>query len=197
MSRGFHRMRSMPAWDPRNGRAGPWIQTYTGRRFYLADPRADDVDIRDIAWALGHETRYGGHLARFYSVAEHSLYASALAPRGLELEGLLHDGAEAYYKDLPRPLKELLPDYKALEARGNRVVRERFGLHAVQPPIIKTIDIALLADERREILGKTGPGAEWDWDPGPGYGITIAGWPPVEAAERFLQRYIDLTGGKE
>ena len=52
-------------------RIGDWMQTYSGKRYYPVDPRIEDVDINDIAHALSHLCRYGGHCSRFYSVAEH------------------------------------------------------------------------------------------------------------------------------
>jgi hypothetical protein len=43
-----------------------WMQTYTGRAFWPLDPNVDDVDPVDIAHALAHLCRYGGHTKRFY-----------------------------------------------------------------------------------------------------------------------------------
>lgn len=195
MSTGFYR--SKPFWKPKDGRVGPWIQTYTGRRFYFLDPRPEDIVIEDIAWALGHLCRFNGHVRRFYSVAEHSMLVSAALPPKLQLAGLLHDAAEAYTGDVTRPLKHLVPAAVGIEAAVALAIRRRFDLGSLPAPEIKAADMALLADERREVLGRTGEGAQWDWDPGPGFGIAIPGWPPAEAAERFLQRFLDLTGAKD
>jgi hypothetical protein len=54
-------------------RTGDWIVTYTSKQFYITDPHPDDVDIIDIAHALSMLCRYGGHSAKFYSVAQHSV----------------------------------------------------------------------------------------------------------------------------
>src|SRR5690606_23156115 len=40
---------------------GPWIQTYTGRRFYVTAPRPEDVCIEDVAHALSNICRFTGH----------------------------------------------------------------------------------------------------------------------------------------
>jgi hypothetical protein len=48
-----------------------WLQTNSGGRFYPFNPRVEDVNIADIAHALSLLCRYGGHVDRFYSVAEH------------------------------------------------------------------------------------------------------------------------------
>ena len=57
-----------------------WMETWTGGRFSLREPRPEDVDILDIAHALGHVTRYTGHVSAHYSVAEHSILVSQLVP---------------------------------------------------------------------------------------------------------------------
>lgn len=194
MSFGFYR-RASPHFAGRDGRVGPWVQTYTGRRFYFLEPRPQDIDLADIAWALAHLCRYNGHVQRFYSVAEHSLILSALVPAHLAAAALMHDAAEAYLGDVTRPLKQLLPDFAALDRRVSVAIAGRFGLSYPWHEAIKAGDMRLVGDERRELLGTEGEGAEWDWDPGPGWGVPIAGWAPVEAAERFLQRAADLGLG--
>lgn len=56
----------------KHGDDSTWIQTFTGRQFWPLDPRAEDVDIRDIAHALSMKCRYNGHCREFYSIADHS-----------------------------------------------------------------------------------------------------------------------------
>lgn len=87
-----------------------WIQTYTGRQFYPLAPRAEDVDLRDIAHHLAMKCRFTGACRKFYSVAEHSVRVVwCLTDGGHDTavlrRGLLHDAAEAYLPDLARPLK--------------------------------------------------------------------------------------------
>jgi len=57
-----------------------WIQTYTGKPFWILEPHADDIDIVDIAHALSMLCRYNGHTKRFYSVAEHCYLLSFAVP---------------------------------------------------------------------------------------------------------------------
>lgn len=95
-----------------NERKGDWIQTYTGRQFWPLDPKPEEVCIEDIAHALSQQCRYAGHTIRFYSVAQHSVEIALRVPRAAALWGLLHDAAEAYLVDLPRPVKYLMPAYK-------------------------------------------------------------------------------------
>jgi hypothetical protein len=57
-------------------RAGDWIQTFSGRRFYPADPRPDDMDIGDVAHALSMVCRFNGHVRFHYSVAQHAVLSA-------------------------------------------------------------------------------------------------------------------------
>ena len=50
-----------------------WIETRSGRRFDVANPREEDVHIEDIAVALAHTCRFGGHALRWISVGWHSV----------------------------------------------------------------------------------------------------------------------------
>jgi len=90
--------------------ATEWIQTASNKTMSFTDPDPKAVNINDIALALARQPRYSGHGSFFYSVAQHSIYAAAIAPRHLRLHALLHDAHEAYTGDIPRPLKELLGD---------------------------------------------------------------------------------------
>ena len=82
-------------------RTGPWMLTATGHRFFLNDPRPEDIHIEDIAHALANICRFGGHSRTFYSVAEHSILVAEILrqdsqPRHVIFAGLMHDAAEAY-----------------------------------------------------------------------------------------------------
>lgn len=88
----------------------PWertgvVATYTGGSVDVFDP--DDIALPDIAAGLAHTCRFGGHCRQYYSVAHHSLHVASELPDGaprLRAIGLLHDAAEAYLGDIPRPL---------------------------------------------------------------------------------------------
>lgn len=120
------RERRLAAWQGR--RAGDWVLMPSGRPFWPIDPRADEIDIEDIAFSLSHLCRFGGHCKRFYSVAEHSVYVSRLVSPEAALWGLLHDASEAYVGDMPRPLKRMLPEFVMMEGKVQQAVAERFSL---------------------------------------------------------------------
>jgi hypothetical protein len=81
--------------------------TFTGRLVDPLDLKREDICLKDIAHALALKCRFGGHCQTFYSVAQHSCLA-AIHERDMNQKALclLHDAAEAYLFDIPRPLKE-------------------------------------------------------------------------------------------
>lgn len=133
-----------------------WMQTFSGLAFTPSDPQGDQIVLTDIAQGLAHTARYCGQTRRFYSVAEHCVHLAryALEHHGLQAAriALMHDAAEAYICDIPRPLKMLLPGYKMLEARVEKVIADRFGLPSLSDPYVKKLDDRILEDERRVLL---------------------------------------------
>jgi len=92
------------------------ITTFTMKSVDPIHALAEDMDIRDIAHALSLLCRANGHFPQFYSVAQHCLNCAREAKaRGyserVQLACLLHDAAEAYMADMPRPVKQMLPEY--------------------------------------------------------------------------------------
>lgn len=173
---------------------GDWMQTYTGRAFYPLDPQPADIHPTDIGHALGMLCRYGGHVRRFYSVAEHCVLMSHAVPAEHALWALLHDATEAYVVDVPRPLKRMLPEYRAIEDRVMRAIIERFELSDTMPDQVVGADRRILLDERAELLAPPPmPWASYLEEQEP-LGVTIAGWEPAIASRRYLQRFYQLTG---
>lgn len=149
-----------------------WIQTRTGLRFDYANPCPDMIELEDIAHALAHTCRYGGHCDPFYSVAEHSVH---VLERVLELEpgnadlaraALLHDAAEAYIGDFPSPLKRYLgANVRKLEAEIMAAVAERFAvpIELFSHPSLHRADLEVLMAEAPQLLTPA-PGREWGPD---------------------------------
>lgn len=169
---------------------GPWMETYTGRKFYPFTPTAFDIDIRDIAHHLAMECRFAGAVSEFYSVAQHSVLAYRLCG---EPWGLLHDAAEAYLKDLPRPVKErawmlqsdgeTFEHYRDVERRVQAAVATRFGLTLPMPEVVKAADNVLLVTERRDLMPVTE--REWGVDAHPDP-VRIVPWTWQVAESEFL-----------
>lgn len=129
-----------------------WILTSSGIEFDYANPQPHMIELADIANGLSHEPRFAGQTQVLYTVAQHSVLVSQHVPPEFALEALLHDAAEAYCKDIPSPLKELLPGYKSIERRVDAAIRERFGLPAEPSAIVKAVDLQMLATERQYLL---------------------------------------------
>ena len=79
--------------------------TYSGRTLDLESPDFSRFDIEDIARPLAYQCRFVGNTRAFYSVAQHCVLASELAPPGFEYEALMHDSEEAFTGDWPTPWK--------------------------------------------------------------------------------------------
>ena len=173
-------------------RKGDWMQTYSGRQFWPLDPRPDEVCIEDIAHALSNMCRFAGHVREFYSVAEHCVRVSWLAPdhdRMIAIAALLHDATESYVVDVPRPLKRFLPGYREIEDRVARCIEVAFDLETgiLDHPSVKHWDEVLLATEARDLMGGESAG-KWHLRAGPMDEI-IEPWSPQGARAAFLNRF--------
>lgn len=129
------------------------IRTVTGKYVNVFDPTLDMICIEDIAHSLSMQCRFGGHLFKPYSVAQHSMNCAYLveAPE-LKLAALLHDASEAYLIDVPRPVKLGLPNYKEIEDRLMRVIAEKFGFSYPLHPSIKEVDEQMLQTEWHHLM---------------------------------------------
>ncbi|HZZ43865.1 MAG TPA: hypothetical protein VFE58_13090 [Tepidisphaeraceae bacterium] len=163
-----------------------WLQTFTGKKFFPLSPRPADIDIRDIAHSLSLQCRFNGHCSAFYSVADHSLRVAAILPPQLQLAGLLHDAAEAYLSDLPRPVKQQLPDFCSAEDRLLEIIFTHFHLSWPIPPEVWHADETLLATESRDLM--TTPPESWNLAASPLL-EKITPITPTEAESQFLSRF--------
>lgn len=102
--------------------------TASGRKIDVCKITPDDIEIADIARSLSRICRFAGHTLRFYSVAQHSLLVSQCLPAQFALDGLLHDAAEAYVSDVPKPVKRLFKAYSKLEEEVYKAIATKFAL---------------------------------------------------------------------
>ncbi len=195
-------------------RKGGWMTTFSGRKFYPADPRPEDVEPVDIIHGLSNTCRFSGQVSEFYSVAQHSVLVSEHAGRSVgegmtvrdttvvwqlvALTGLLHDASEAYIADLPRPAKRELPAYKEMESAIQRCVLQRFGLwepHESSSPYgpVKAADLAALRTEIRDLM-LTDTSQIHDLDDIEPFPDRIEPWSPEEARLHFRRRLAYLCG---
>lgn len=176
-----------------DARRGDWIQTYSGRQFWPLDPRASEIHLVDIAAALSRECRYGGHCLRFYSVAEHCV----LMVRAARNDGgwgnaalstlLLHDASEGLgLRDIPRPLKADLVNYKAIEADIMDAVAVRFGLLWPMPPALKDYDERIGLTEKAQNMAPEPQSWGTRFDAARALNVIIECWPPDRAFREFM-----------
>lgn len=107
----------------------------------LLEPDANEMRIESLAHGLAKKDRATGFYNRVFSIAEHSILASRIAneickAKGMSevdtntatLETLMHDGAEAYLIDMPRPIKHhpLMQEFRDMEHNMQYVVNGRF-----------------------------------------------------------------------
>lgn len=180
----------------------PSIQLASGRYYDFIEPRTTPLQITDIAAGLSRICRYTGQLAidedDIYSVAQHSVLAAENIPEPeFRYEALLHDRFESVGNDMASPLKQLLLDYKEVEARCEGDTAHYYGLPTVGSPEVKAIDLVMLATEKRDLMAKN-PDDVGTWSliagvtPLP---FRVIPWRPAESRHRFLHLYNYLTMG--
>ena len=139
-----------------------YITTCSGKHFNPIAPDSDAIAIEDIAHALSYLCRGNGHVKQFLSVGQHCLRcafeaeARGASPR-LILACLLHDAGEAYLSDVPRPFKQVLPEYILYEERLLSIIYEKFlqtSLTEEEERYVKRIDDDVLYYDLKILLGE-------------------------------------------
>jgi uncharacterized protein len=130
------------------------IRTISGVFIDPFDIKPDQIRIGDIAHALAHQCRFGGHVHTFYSVAQHSIFMATRLVHSKEdkLAALLHDASEAYLLDIPSPVKCRIPGYKEAEENIMKVIAEKFGFQYPLSKRVKEADRAALEFEYEHIV---------------------------------------------
>lgn len=150
-----------------------WMQTYTGKIFDYEDLDEKNIDINDIIASLAKTCRFNGHITKFFSVLQHSLLVLEIYMQNLPTEDidiikrnslqlLLHDAAEAYISDIPRPFKHFLSETKLKEAEISilSLIFKKYGvpLEEGDKEIIKIYDNSALMTEKALLFAT---GTEW------------------------------------
>lgn len=167
-----------------------WLNNY--KKVSLDNPDGAVMDIQTIANALSHICRFAGQLNCFYSVAQHSVLVSHLVSTRWAFAGLMHDATEAFCNDLPKPIKQILPDYDVIEDKFWLALAKQYDLPIELPHEIHTADRIALITEARDLQN----GNDWktwlpDLQPLP---FVITAQRPEEAFRSFMRRFNELTG---
>lgn len=156
------------------------IRTYSGIYMNIFEPTLDMINIEDIAHALSMQCRFGGHIPKFYSVAQHSVMCSRNVNKKYKLAALMHDASEAYILDIPTPIKSRLTNYKDIEDKLMRLIAEKYNFNYPINNIIKNIDKKMLKFEFQHLMLNS---IKHD----------ILCWDQQTAKEIFLQEFNTLT----
>jgi uncharacterized protein len=133
------------------------IEISSGDYLDLANPDPKMITIDVVAHHLSQENRYGGAPRRPLSVGEHTILVASYLHHNnytpeIVLAGLHHDDPEAFLKDIPRPLKEMLRSlYRPIEMRMELAIAqafdfENFGVDIHHPAVVKADNWALSAE---------------------------------------------------
>lgn len=176
-------------------RIGGYTRTRTGKRFFVLDPRPEEVCVEDIAFSLGNAPRWGGH-SDHYPVAQHTVQCARAAidlrlPNVNPFKMLHHDDSEGYMADMPRPIKAGLPDYRRVEGVLMPVIATAIGFAWPLTPEEHELDSAMMVAESRFLFPNT---TYEDFPEGPSLPIRIPcyRWSPVRAREEFLELHYEL-----
>lgn len=171
------------------------ISLLEGGHFDFLEPEKSVFTIKDVARGLSNISRFSGHVHRPYTVSQHSVIVSRIVPEEHALAALLHDSCEAFLGDVSKPLKNLLPDYMALEIKAETEVLKRFGVKFPLHPCVKEADNIAFVTERRDL------------QPGVAVDAKFAGVKPLDqkiipwdchmSYIYFVRRYEELTKGRK
>ena len=178
-----------------------YITTYKGLHFDPENPTADCIMIEDIAHALSFICRGNGHVKSFWSVGEHCICCAKEAweqgfSNRIVLACLLHDASECYLSDVPRPVKEGMPEYRKREKELLSIIYTKFlgsPLTEEEEKLVKEIDDALLWHDLANLLD------EWPDTNVPlikvEYDYTVRPFREVE--EEYLELYYQFSGEEQ
>lgn len=171
------------------------LLTFSGRTVDLNAPDFARFDIEDVARPLAYQCRFAGNTIAFYSVAQHCVLASRLAPPGFAYDALMHDCEEAFTGDWPTPWKVRIgrDAVRAAVAPLKIALAKRFGFSHPEPRAVKIADQRALATELRDLCAPHR--VNWRDLPAPDPAAVVP-LGPEEAKEAFLQRYRELRREK-
>jgi 5'-deoxynucleotidase YfbR-like HD superfamily hydrolase len=187
------------------------IDTASGRRLDLDNPRPDNIRIEDVAGGLSKVCRFGAQAREYYSVAQHALLVQCLVVEAghpeLALAALHHDSHEAYVCDIPKPLKNKIAvindAYRAVCDELDLVIVEAFGIEwpeqgSPEQRTIKHADRQALLREATRLLPDRGNGLRRDLALGEEEFSDLAALDdplsPAEAGSLFMLAHTELIG---
>lgn len=176
------------------------IALFSGTIIDPLNPDPSLILIEDVAHSLAMQCRFTGHTRYHYSVAQHSVGCSFLAPKGWEFWALLHDAPETFMSDIARPIKRSSTEfgavYRAIEDVLMDAVCKRFGLVMQDgglPKQVGYVDELMLANEITTLMPPHPIYRGWeDYPKVPAKYLRRL--TPEQAEADFMHRYYELGG---
>lgn len=183
---------------------GPTILLGSGTYFDFEDPESSEITIEDVAAGLAGCSRFAGQCVSIrsgrrvrYSVAEHCVRGSRVAPPALRYPFLMHEAGEAVCGDMTGPLKTLVPNFRTIEKRCERAIMARFDVPEFDHDALKEIDLRMLRTEKRDLCPSR-PEDSWSgldaFEPYDDFDV-VRPWDFEHAIAMFLSRFDDLRRG--
>lgn len=134
--------------------------TNSGIKIDVESVSPNDINLKDIAHHLANKSlnRFGGALPYdvYWSVADHclTLYDYGLG-KGFSKEQLksllFHDASEYILGDVISALKQLLPDYKKIEYKIQKMIMEKYNIsfNIMINHITEDLDKRVVLDEAK------------------------------------------------
>lgn len=141
------------------------LEVYDGTLIDALNPQPKDFKLKNIFNALIKLPRFGGNSCYHYSVMHHSIccYHEAVA-RGYDHETLrlvfCHDFSESTCGDLPKPLKNVCPEYERIELMHQEAIYDRFGVTG-DIELLHEVDRDMAVYEARYLMPSQGCDHRW------------------------------------
>jgi hypothetical protein len=162
-----------------------YIRLHSGLKFYPDKPTIKMINLEDIIWSLSHINRFLGHTDKPISVLRHVIHVHDIAPEECKKEALHHDNSESLIGDVVTNVKALLPTYKDMEIKVEKIIARKFNLIYPYPAAVKIADLTALADEMVQFTSRK----DWMDLPFPPSGKKIELWTPEKTRKEFMKRH--------
>lgn len=162
----------------------PYLRFRNGNILHFLNPEPQQILIDDIAWHLARTCRFNGSMNVWYSNAEHSILGARKAT-DLEVSRafLIHDAGEYVYGDLPSPVKNLCPDYKARSDKFQDFIYRHYLGKLPDENEVKLVDQRMTATEMKYLRKGSNLHAE------PYEDMSFYCWNWEEAYHRYLEMF--------
>lgn len=168
---------------------GPTILLASGHYFDLVEPARSTFTPHDLILGVSRECRFANQCTPRYSVGEHSVKLAGyiwdrFRDAQLAWDTLWHDSPEGIIRDIPRPQKMLLPDYKTLERVVEPEILGRLRVRYPLQPVIKEHDLLAQYCEKAQVEPHR---SHWPREREPEMLFQVDGWNELAVRSNFYE----------